>query len=72
MGESSRHRSNRLVGGEAGENTCQIPCSLSAHEKPFLTITIVMNEIIHGIHSYNGENSRLMDDEVEDGAYTCH
>ncbi|MBA0732512.1 hypothetical protein Gogos_016599 [Gossypium gossypioides] len=66
MGESSCHRSNRLVGGEARENTSQIPCSLSAYEEPSLTVMTVMNESIHGMRSHNGENFRLMDDEVED------
>ncbi|PPD83727.1 hypothetical protein GOBAR_DD19335 [Gossypium barbadense] len=66
MGESSCHRSNRLVGGEVGENTSQIPCSLLAYYEPSLTVTTVMNESIHGMCSHNRGKSKLMDDDVED------
>ncbi|MFQ6619714.1 hypothetical protein Gotur_000108 [Gossypium turneri] len=72
VGERNGTRFESLSGDLEGLAKRQVAGKLKARNKiraydePSLTVTTVMNESIHGMCSHNGENSRLMDDEVED------
>ncbi|KAK5818542.1 hypothetical protein PVK06_023483 [Gossypium arboreum] len=70
VGERNRSRFESLS-GDSGDNSEEFGERLAKEQAAGKLNTRnmirVMNEIIHGIHSYNGENSRLMDDEMEDG-----